>query len=65
MGVHEGKQSMIEVMEGNLPYPAILRTCKESGLQYHFVELDDTRIDPFDAIRISYQNLINTGFFEK
>lgn len=65
MGVHEGKQSMIEVMEGNLPYLNILDTCRKSGLTYHFVELDETRIDPFDAVSISYQNLMNTGFFEK
>lgn len=65
MGVHEQKQCMIEVMEGNLPYPKILAACRDAGLLYHFVELDETRIDPFEAIEISYRNLKNTGFFEK
>lgn len=65
MGVHEGKQGMIEVMAGNLNYPKILETCSKAGLTYHFVELDDTRIDPFDAVKISYDNLMATGYFEK
>lgn len=64
MGIHEGKQSILEIMEGNLPYPKILEACKRAGLTYHFVELDDTRIDPFEAIKISYDNLMSTGYFE-
>lgn len=65
MGVHNGEQNIIEIMEGNLNYPKILEKCSKAGIEYNFVELDFTRIDPFEAMKISYNNLMSTGYFEK
>lgn len=65
MGVHEGKQMIIEVMAGNLDYLRILETCCKAGIPYHFAELDTTRVEPFEAMKISYDNLMATGYFEK
>lgn len=65
LGIHNGKQEMIEIMAGNLNYARILETCSKAGIEYNFAELDTTRIDPFDAMKISYDNLMSTGYFEK
>lgn len=65
MGVHKSEQAIIEIMEGNLNYPKILETCRSIGIEYNFVELDFTRIDAFEAMKISYDNLMGTGYFEK
>jgi sugar phosphate isomerase/epimerase len=65
MGVHKSEQAIVEIMSGNLDYPKILETCKKIGIEYNFVELDTTRIDAFDAMKISYDNLMTTGYFEK
>lgn len=64
MGVYQGKQTIVEVMTGNLDYPAILASCKKAGIEYNFVELDTTTMDPFKAMKLSYDNLMATGYFE-
>lgn len=64
LGVHDGKQQIIEIMHGNLNYLKILESCKKAGIEYNFVELDTTRMDPFKAMKISYDNLMSTGYFE-
>ena len=65
LGVYEGKQTISEIMEGNLDYPKILETCQKAGIEYNFAELDTTTIEPFDAMKLSYNNLMSTGYFEK
>ncbi len=64
LGVYQGKQTIVEVMTGNLDYPAILESCKKAGIEYNFVELDTTTMDPFKAMKLSFDNLMATGYFE-
>lgn len=55
------QQIMAEVGEGNLNWPAILDACRAAGVQWYAVEQDICQRDPFESLRISYQNLINMG----
>ncbi|MDL2317849.1 sugar phosphate isomerase/epimerase [Eubacteriales bacterium OttesenSCG-928-A19] len=49
---------MTPVMEGNMNYPAIVRACQEhSAVEYVNVEQDECDGDPFDCLRVSYNNL--------
>ena len=64
LGVYEGKPGMIEVMTGNMNYPKILKTCADNDILWHFVEQDTTRLDPFESLKISYDNLMSTGYFD-
>lgn len=65
MCVIDNKAEFTEILEGNMDFPAVFRACMEHGIDYHFVELDTTRIDPFDSLRISYDNLIASGYFQR
>ncbi len=57
MGIIKGEQVMPPVGEGNLNWRRIIEACKKAGVKYGFVEMDQTTIDPFEAVRISLQNL--------
>jgi sugar phosphate isomerase/epimerase len=57
MVIVDGEQAMAEVGEGNLNWPAILQACQEAGVEWYAVEQDVCRRDPFESLRISYQNL--------
>ncbi len=51
-----------EVGEGNLNWPAILDAAKEVGVRWYLVEQDDCYgRDPFESLRISYENLKGMG----
>lgn len=55
------EQAMAEVGEGNLDWDAILAACEEAGVEWCAVEQDICRRDPFDSLRISYENLRAMG----
>lgn len=55
------QQIMAEVGEGNLNWPAILSACKEAGVRWYAVEQDICQRDPFESLKISYQNLKAMG----
>ncbi len=57
MAIVNGEQAMAEVGEGNLNWPDILRACQEAGVEWYAVEQDICRRDPFDSLKISYENL--------
>ncbi|NLG97079.1 MAG: sugar phosphate isomerase/epimerase [Chloroflexi bacterium] len=62
--VNEGgeiKQIMAEVGEGNLNWPAVIAACREAGVEWYAVEQDICRRDPFESLKISYQNLQAMG----
>lgn len=61
MVIWDGKQTMAEVGEGNLNWPAILAACVEAGVEWYAVEQDICQRDPFESLRISYQNLRRMG----
>ena len=61
MAVVEGKPVMAEVGEGNLNWPAILSSARESGVEWYLVEQDVCRRDPFESLAISLRNLREMG----
>ncbi|MHB1485896.1 MAG: sugar phosphate isomerase/epimerase family protein [Saccharofermentanales bacterium] len=63
MMITGGLQRMASVMEGNLDWSDIFDACRKTGIKYAMVEQDDTYgVDPFDALKISYDNLTKAGF---
>ena len=51
-----------EVLDGNLNWPAIFGACAEAGVEYAFIEQDDEYMtDPFNSLKISYDNLVRRG----
>lgn len=53
---------MAEVMEGNLNWDKIIAACEEAGCLAAMVEQDICKGDPFDSLKISYNNLKTKGF---
>jgi len=56
-----GKQTMAEIGEGNLNWPAILAACEAAGVEWCAVEQDVCQRDPFESLKISYENLNAMG----
>ncbi len=55
----KAEQKMAPIMEGNMNWPSIFEACKDAGVKYGFVEQDECNgEDPFDCLRISYENLV-------
>lgn len=48
---------MAEVGEGNLEWEAIIQACQDIGVEYAAVEQDYCAGNPFDSLKISYDNL--------
>lgn len=46
-----------EVGTGILDFPAILRACEAVGVQHYIVEQDQTKGDPIDSLRVSYNDI--------
>ena len=61
MVMMSGTQTMAEVGEGNLNWPAILAACAEAGVEWYAVEQDICQRDPFESLRISFENLRGMG----
>ena len=61
MVIYDGKQTMTEVGEGNLNWPAIIDACHTAGVQWHIVEQDVCQRDPFESVAISLRNLKALG----
>jgi sugar phosphate isomerase/epimerase len=50
------------VGEGNLNWPAILDSARQSGVEHYIVEQDSSyEADPFDCLATSYRNLVKMG----
>ena len=62
----EGKhvQTFAEVFGGNMDYGNILDVCKKTGVRYAAVEQDVCPADPFDSLKISFDNIKARGFIE-
>jgi sugar phosphate isomerase/epimerase len=55
-------QFFTEIGNGNLDWPGILAACEESGTEFMPVEQDRCPGDPFESLRISYENLKAWGY---
>lgn len=58
MTVINDAQTMTEVGTGNMNYAAIIDASVEAGIKYHFVEQDIVRMNAFDSLKISYDNIM-------
>ncbi len=57
----EREQRFAEIGEGNLNWPEIIRASEDGGVEYALIEQDNTYgKDPFECLRISYDNLTNS-----
>jgi sugar phosphate isomerase/epimerase len=65
MAVKEDKAVMTEIFTGNINFTRILKVSEKSGILWHFVEQDEVYMDAFESMKISYDNLMATGKFEK
>lgn len=61
MVILNGEQTMAEIGEGNLNWPAILQACREAEVEWYAVEQDVCQRDPFESLKISYENLRTMG----
>lgn len=60
-GEYHPQQVFAEVGEGNLNWPAILKACDQSEVQYCIVEQDRCLRDPMESIAISLKNMKSWG----
>lgn len=62
MAYGNGGQIMKEIFEGNLNWKDIIKACEDIGVTYAIVEQDNCNgRDPFDSLKISYDNLKKAG----
>jgi sugar phosphate isomerase/epimerase len=57
MSIVNSQQYMAEVGEGNLNWDAIIKACDETGVRWAAVEQDVCQRDPFESLKISFDNL--------
>ncbi len=62
MAKSDNTVTMCEVLEGNLEWDSIIAASKEAGCLAAMVEQDTCPGDPFDSLKISYDNLSKKGF---
>ena len=61
MVILDNTPTMAEVGEGNLNWSRILSACKQAGVEWYAVEQDVCQRDPFESLKISYNNLRSMG----
>jgi sugar phosphate isomerase/epimerase len=62
MGVNNKREPlMMEVGEGNLNWPEILKACKAAGVRWYIIEQDVCQRDPFESLEISLKNVREMG----
>jgi len=54
-------QYYCEVGQGNLDWPGILAACEAANVEWYIVEQDTCEGDPFDSLKISFDNLKAMG----
>ena len=59
--IEDVEKTFAEVGEGNIHWPPIVAATKETGIEYVIVEQDSCKGDPFDSLRISFNNLSKLG----
>lgn len=57
MAIINDKQEMTEMLTGNINFDTILKVCEDNGVIWHFVEQDIVKIDAFESLKISHDNL--------
>ncbi len=57
MMVKNGAPTMAEVLNGNMNFDRILEACDKAGIIWHMVEQDTCPGNPFDSLKMSFDNL--------
>ena len=57
----EGRQVFAEIGEGNLNWAGIIAACERNGIEKYIIEQDSCPVDPFESLRISFENLKAMG----
>ncbi len=55
------EQLFAEIGEGNLDWKGIVAACEDIGAEYYIVEQDTCQRDPFDSLKISFDNMKAMG----
>ena len=55
------EQIMAEIGEGNLNWPGIVEACEYAEVEWYAIEQDRCMRDPFESLKISYDNLRAMG----
>jgi len=55
------EQLFAEIGEGNLNWPGIIEACREAGTRWYIVEQDRCQRDPFESLKISFENMMAMG----
>jgi len=63
MAVINNKPEMTEVLTGIMDFNKILEVSENHDILWHFVEQDEVRMDAFDSMKVSFDNLMKTGMF--
>lgn len=50
--------TVTEMLTGNMNFDSILEECQKAGIEWQFVEQDWIRINAYDSMKISYDNLM-------
>ncbi len=61
MVIYEGEQTMAEIGEGNLNWPGIIEACEDANVEWYAIEQDRCMRNPFESLKISYDNLRAMG----
>ena len=61
MTMHGREQVFAEIGEGNLDWDGIVAACEEIGAEYYIVEQDRCERDPFESLKISFDNMKAMG----
>ena len=54
-------KNFAEVGEGNIDWPNVVKACKDIGVEFAIVEQDVCPGDPFDSLKISFDNMVKFG----
>jgi sugar phosphate isomerase/epimerase len=57
MAVIGDKQDMTEMLTGNINFDAIIKASEDKKVLWHFIEQDIVKINAFDSLKISHDNL--------
>lgn len=57
MGIGPNGHFMAEIMEGNINFDGIIPAAEEAGVEWYLVEQDICPGNPFDSLKISFDNL--------
>ncbi|HZJ58299.1 MAG TPA: sugar phosphate isomerase/epimerase family protein [Clostridia bacterium] len=61
MKIEDVHKNFAEVGEGNIDWPNVVKACKDIGVEFAIVEQDICPGDPFDSLKISFDNMVKFG----